>query len=163
MYINTISMPSVRQQYSRHRSRDSSAWCASTCLRLPLSLQGGNELLDSINSASRDIGHLRLAHLKLSEDVADKKSGYQTDHAVLKMRRKRADGDHRWVWGGVFDAKNYWGRRDDRHGRAGFALGDLLPTPYVFFQQSIVKCDFDFYLFEHFLRIFNFLCHALAT
>ena len=62
--------------------------------------QGGNGLLDSLHNTSRNIGALKLAQLKLKEDIRDKKAALDVDGAIVRLRRRK--GNHRWVMGEAF-------------------------------------------------------------
>ncbi|XP_013390840.1 coiled-coil domain-containing protein 105 [Lingula anatina] len=65
-----------------------------------LIVKGGDGLLDSLTATSRNIGLLKLAQLKLKEDIRDKKSAMDVDSSIYRLRRRKAN--HRWVMGEAF-------------------------------------------------------------
>jgi len=63
-------------------------------------VKGGNGLLQSLTSTSRNIGMLKLASLRLKDDIRDKNAAINVDGAIVRMRRKKAN--HRWAMGEAF-------------------------------------------------------------
>ena len=65
-----------------------------------LCFQAGNGLLDSLRRTRENIGSLRLAQMRVNNDIRDKTHGMNTDSAALRLRRRKAD--HRWAMGAAF-------------------------------------------------------------
>ena len=65
-----------------------------------MATQGGNGLLKSLQTTSQNIGQLKLAQLRLRDDIRDKHSAMNLDSAVARLRRRKAD--HRWAMGEAF-------------------------------------------------------------
>lgn len=63
-------------------------------------VKGGDGLLQSLHSTSRNIGLLKLAQLQLKDDIRDKKAAINVDGNIVRMRRRKAN--HRWVQGAAF-------------------------------------------------------------
>jgi len=63
-------------------------------------VKGGNGLLQSLTNTSRNIGMLKLASLRLKDDIRDKNSALNVDSAIVRMRRRKAS--HRWAMGAAF-------------------------------------------------------------
>lgn len=63
-------------------------------------IQGGDGLLHSLTATSRNIGLLRLANLKLGDDIRSKSAASSIDGSIIRLRRRRAD--HRWTLGAAF-------------------------------------------------------------
>ncbi|XP_071096356.1 tektin-like protein 1 [Haliotis cracherodii] len=63
-------------------------------------IRGGDGLLQSLTATSRNIGLLRLSHLKLRDDIRSKSAAADIDSSIMRMRRRR--GDHRWTLGSAF-------------------------------------------------------------
>ena len=62
--------------------------------------QGGNGLLKSLQTTSGNIGQLKLAQLRLRDDIRDKHAALNIDSAVARLRRRKAN--HRWAMGEAF-------------------------------------------------------------
>lgn len=63
-------------------------------------IQGGDGLLQSLTATSRNIGLLRLANLKLGDDIRSKSAASSIDGSIIRLRRRRSD--HRWTLGAAF-------------------------------------------------------------
>lgn len=63
-------------------------------------IQGGDGLLQSLTATSRNIGLLRLANLKLCDDIRSKSAASSVDGSIIRLRRRRSD--HRWTLGAAF-------------------------------------------------------------
>lgn len=63
-------------------------------------IQGGDGLLQSLTATSRNIGLLRLANLKLCDDIRSKSAASSIDGSIIRLRRRRSD--HRWTLGAAF-------------------------------------------------------------
>jgi hypothetical protein len=62
--------------------------------------RAGNSLLEALRGTSQNIGMMKMARLRLKDDISDKKSGIHIDSDVTRMRRRKAN--HRWVMGEAF-------------------------------------------------------------
>ena len=62
--------------------------------------QGGDGLLQSLHGAGQNIGMLRMARLRIKDDIRDKKAALDIDSAITRMRRRKAS--HRWIVGEAF-------------------------------------------------------------
>ncbi|CAG5135213.1 unnamed protein product [Candidula unifasciata] len=60
----------------------------------------GNNLFQSLSATSRNIGMLRIAQKKLSDDKRSKSAAADVDSSVVRMRRSKAN--HRWCLGSAF-------------------------------------------------------------
>lgn len=63
-------------------------------------LQGGDGLLQSLTATSRNIGMLRLASLRLEDDIRSKSAASSIDGSIIRLRRRKSD--HRWTLGAAF-------------------------------------------------------------
>ena len=63
-------------------------------------LQGGDGLLHSLTATSRNIGLLRLANLRLDDDIRSKSAAASIDGSIIRLRRRKSD--HRWCLGAAF-------------------------------------------------------------
>lgn len=63
-------------------------------------LQAGDNLLQSLTATSRNIGLMKLANIKLRQDILSKGTAASVDASIIRMRRRR--GDHRWTLGAAF-------------------------------------------------------------
>lgn len=63
-------------------------------------IHGGDGLLQSLTATSRNIGLLRLANLKLCDDIRSKSAASSIDGSIIRLRRRRSD--HRWTLGAAF-------------------------------------------------------------
>lgn len=63
-------------------------------------VRGGDGLLQSLTATSRNIGLLKLASLRLKDDIMDKNGAIHVDGAIVRQRRKKAN--HRWAMGAAF-------------------------------------------------------------
>lgn len=57
-------------------------------------------MLQSLSETGQNIGLLKLARLKLKEDIRDKNAAIATDGSVVRLRRRKAS--HRWNMGEAF-------------------------------------------------------------
>lgn len=62
--------------------------------------QGGDGVLESLQQTSRNIGMLRLAQLRLKDNIRDKNAALTTDSSIVRLRRRK--GDHHWINGTAF-------------------------------------------------------------
>ncbi|XP_074654916.1 tektin-like protein 1 [Tubulanus polymorphus] len=60
-------------------------------------IQGGNGLLESLTATSQNIGLLKLAHLRLKDNLRDKRIAQDIDSSVVRLRRNKSG--HRWSMG----------------------------------------------------------------
>ncbi|WAR30651.1 CC105-like protein [Mya arenaria] len=60
-------------------------------------IEGGDGLLHSLTATSRNIGLLRLASLRLDDDIRSKSAAASTDASIIRLRRRKSD--HRWTLG----------------------------------------------------------------
>lgn len=70
-----------------------------------ISLQGGDGLLQSLTATSRNIGLLRLANLRLDDDIRSKSAAASIDGSIIRLRRRKSD--HRWCLGAAFQCMCY--------------------------------------------------------
>lgn len=63
-------------------------------------IEGGDGLLQSLTATSRNIGLLRLASLRLDDDIRSKSAAASTDGSIIRLRRRKSD--HRWTLGAAF-------------------------------------------------------------
>ncbi|CAH1787141.1 unnamed protein product [Owenia fusiformis] len=63
-------------------------------------INGGNGLLESLTSTSRNIGLLKLSKLNIEKDILDKNKASEIDSQIVRLRRRR--GNHRWAMGEAF-------------------------------------------------------------
>jgi len=67
---------------------------------MSFSAQGGDGLLQSLTATSRNVGLLRLASLRLDDDIRSKSAAAGVDASIIRLRRRKSD--HRWTLGAAF-------------------------------------------------------------
>ncbi|XP_050417944.1 coiled-coil domain-containing protein 105 isoform X2 [Patella vulgata] len=63
-------------------------------------IRGGDSLLHSLTATSRNIGLMKLANIKLRDDLKSKSMSVDVDSQIMRMRRRKSD--HRWSLGAAF-------------------------------------------------------------
>ncbi|ESO96658.1 hypothetical protein LOTGIDRAFT_202010 [Lottia gigantea] len=63
-------------------------------------IKGGDSLLHSLTATSRNIGLMKLANIRLRDDLKSKGSAVDVDSQIMRMRRRKSD--HRWSLGAAF-------------------------------------------------------------